>query len=838
MARQDIEAGRAFVRLTLNDSALLRGLRNAQQKLRSFGTSAQAAGQQLAIASAAMLGPLAVATRIFSGFDDAMRAVKAVSQSTSAEFERLTALAKKLGASTSFTAVQVANLMTELGRAGFTASQIEHMTGAVLDLARATGTDATLASGIMAATIRQFSLEAGEAVRVADALTATANKSFNTVEQLGEALSYAGPVAADFGVSLEEALAILGTLGNVGIQASNAGTAVRRLLTLTGAEAEKMQGIFGVAFMDAAGNARPLVDVLEEVNAATANLGTAERAKKFNEAFGLLGITGASAISKAAGSTRELLAAIQDAGGIASKTAKEMDAGLGGSFRKFMSAAEGVAIKVAGVLAPAMQIAADLFTALAQRMIGFIDKNRGLVMGIAAAGLVIGGLATALIGIGFAAQIASIAIGSLLMVLGAVKVSLAVLASPLLLIGGALAAGATAWAVYSGAGKRAINSLVGVFRPFLDIAKSTLGGVKDALAAGDLAMAGRIAVTGLRVALLDGMGKIAGMFDDVWADAIGTFATQLAGGDFQGAWNTTVTSMAAVWDVFTEGIVNTFTDAARDVTDVWEKTVNTIANQMLKLASGDSEIKKALEKALGREVTAGGAAGAALGGGAMGLAAGSIAQAVRGGGAGAFTATPGFLVREAIGTYRDLSTVEEEKFRGGALDQLRKDRGLNVAGDVGTTTQEAVTDTVGSTADKIRSALDALDDDARRRAEKSKAELGERTAGGKSKLDEALDQARADLAALKEQVARDREAAAQAAQAAARGGGGAGGGLAAAAGAVGSFSSVALQSLGMGPQDRILRVNEEQRRLLQQAATLQEQMLLALHGLGGLVAQP
>ena len=107
--------------------------------------------------------------------------------------------------------------MTELGRAGFKPEQIERMTAAVMNMARATGTDATQASGIMAATIRQFGMEAGEATRVADGLTAAANKSFNTVESLGDALSYAGPVAADANMSLEETLAILGTLGNMGM---------------------------------------------------------------------------------------------------------------------------------------------------------------------------------------------------------------------------------------------------------------------------------------------------------------------------------------------------------------------------------------------------------------------------------------------------------------------------------------------------------------------------------------------------------------------------------------------------------------------------------------------
>ncbi len=75
-----------------------------------------------------------------------------------ATLESLRNKAKHLGATTSFSASEVAS-DDELGRAGFSPKQIEEMTGAVMNLARATGTDATVSSGIMSATIRQFSLE-------------------------------------------------------------------------------------------------------------------------------------------------------------------------------------------------------------------------------------------------------------------------------------------------------------------------------------------------------------------------------------------------------------------------------------------------------------------------------------------------------------------------------------------------------------------------------------------------------------------------------------------------------------------------------------------------------
>src|SRR5690606_10522111 len=240
-------------------------------------------------------------------------------------------------------------------------------------------TDATRASGIMAATIRQFGLAGEDATRVADGLTAAANKSFNSVESIGEALKYAAPVAADANMSLEETLAILGTLGNMGIQGSDAGTSLRRLLTLSAAEAQKFQKVFGVATTDAAGNVRPLIDVLGEVATATENLPTGERAAKFNEVFGMLGITSASAISKSVADTRILYKELQNAGGVAAQTAKEMDAGIGGSFRIFMSALEGIAIAIGEAISAPLQRVTDALSGTLSAVNNWIERNHRAV---------------------------------------------------------------------------------------------------------------------------------------------------------------------------------------------------------------------------------------------------------------------------------------------------------------------------------------------------------------------------------------------------------------------------------------------------------------------------
>ncbi|OYW12561.1 MAG: phage tail tape measure protein, partial [Planctomycetales bacterium 12-60-4] len=295
---QQVRAGAAYVELTTKNTAFIKGLDAAKRRLQDFGMATRMMGLKMFGVGTAAAAPLAASVAVFASFDDAMLSVKGVTQASAEEFEKLRNKAKELGATTSFTATQVASLMAELGRAGFKPDQIIDMTGAVMDLARATGTDATLASGIMAASMRQFELQATDATRVADGFTAAANKTFNSVESLGEAFQYVGPVAADAGMSLEETLAVLGTLGNVGIQGSEAGTAVRRLLTLSAAEAKKFSQVFGVATTDAIGNTRRLVDILGDVTAATKDLPTGQRTAKFSKVFGLLGITAASAIGK------------------------------------------------------------------------------------------------------------------------------------------------------------------------------------------------------------------------------------------------------------------------------------------------------------------------------------------------------------------------------------------------------------------------------------------------------------------------------------------------------------------------------------------------------------
>ena len=531
-----VRGGQVYVEIGADPRRLFKSLQDLNKHIGKIGSQLSGLGTRMTAFGAALTAPLALATRQFATFDDAIRATAAVSGASGSALQSLNDKARELGATTSFTAVQVANLMTELGRAGFRPDEIEAMTGAVLDLARATGTDATLASGIMAATLRQFALGATDAGRAADVLTKAANATFNTVEGLGESLKYAGPVAQSLGMSLEDTVAVLGVLGNVGIQGSEAGTALRRLSVIAAGSGAELEKIFGVTNTDAAGNLKPLVDVLDEINTVTAGMPVAERTAKMAEAFGLLGITSANVLSSSADGVKGLAEQLRNAQGTAAATAKEMDAGLGGAMRITMSAIEGTALAIGDALAPSLQYLIEGIGHAAGTLTTFIKNNQEMVVSVAKGIATFTAIGAAILGMGVALSTVAAAFGLVLSPVG-------------LIVGGVVALVA------------AVNQATGVLGQLAGIATTAFAGIYDALAAGDLGLAMEIMWTGLQAALLRGVDAVMGTVDGLTAFMQNTFTFMS-------------TAVLNIWDSMVSGISQLLVLDAAVIMGVVDNIVN------------------------------------------------------------------------------------------------------------------------------------------------------------------------------------------------------------------------------------------------------------------------
>lgn len=524
-----IKAGEAFYELSADDKKLLDSLNRAVQRVKKLGATFKAIGVASIGIGVAIALPIGKAAQSFADFDDKMRVVKAVTEGTSEQFDRLTELAKELGKTTSFSATSVADLMGELGKAGFSRDEIEQTTASVLNLARASGTDAKLSAEILGSTLRQFGLDASKAAHVADLLAVTANQSAVSVEDLGESLKFAGPVAADLGLSVEKTLALLGVLGNLGIKGTEAGSAIRRLGVISAAQGDKFKELFNI---DTKG--KNLIEILSELGKVTKNLDPQERAKKFADLFGLLGITGASSLSKSTKSIDEFIEALSKADGEAERTAKEMDGGLGGGIRRVKAAFESLVITVGEAASPVlMEFGKNIIEVLSS--LTNIVKNNKEIIGVLAT------LAVSLVAVGvplagFGLMITGIISGIIALktaIVAIVGIALSPLAIKIAIVVAALTAFSYALSVIAGTDSEIIPTLERIAGLFGDIFK----GVIAALKKGDLKLAGDIILVGFGVIMAElelfltkswvGIKKV---FVDVFYDII--YLLRLAWNDF------------------------------------------------------------------------------------------------------------------------------------------------------------------------------------------------------------------------------------------------------------------------------------------------------------------
>jgi len=431
-----IRAGRAYVELFADQSAYIQGLTAAEGRLKAFGDKVASIGRSMMSLGAVAAAPIALSAKIFGGFEDQMLTVRAVTQAAEGDFARLTDQAKLLGRTTSFTAKQVAEGMTSLGRAGFKPAEIQAAIPAVLNLARATGTDLGQAAEYASNAVRAFGLEAQDTTMVADVLTATANNSAQTVDDLAQALSYVAPVAAEAGETIQSTSKALGVLANMGIKGSMAGTTMRQIfLAMADPATRKKLDDIGVSATDAAGRLRPLGDIMADIGKAMAKLPNAERLSLANALFDKRAISGALKLSTSVKAMEDLSRATDQAGGSAERTAKMMDSGLGGSLRMLLSAAEDVALAVGDAVANKLMDWMSAVRGVAAGVQAWVERNRELVATVTAilAGLIATGAAAWVLGKAVLAIKAGLAVyAGLLKTILLVKTAYAAMASTML----------------------------------------------------------------------------------------------------------------------------------------------------------------------------------------------------------------------------------------------------------------------------------------------------------------------------------------------------------------------------------------------------------------------
>ncbi|HDS8429602.1 phage tail tape measure protein [Proteus mirabilis] len=360
-------------------------------------------------------------------FNVGMSKVQALTRldKNSDEFKMLREQARELGATTAFTANQVAQGQAFYAMAGFKPEQIKNAMPGTLAMSLAGDIDLGTTADIGSNILTGFKLDSDQMGRVSDVLVGAFTRSNTSLTMLGDTMKYVAPVASGLGVDLETAAAATGKLGDAGIQGSMAGTSLRAILGRL-AEPPKMAAKaleeLGIKTRDAKGNLRDFPELLAELDKKTAKMGNAQRAGFFKHIAGEEAFSALSVLAEQAGKgeLQTLVADLKQAKGEAQKVAGTMTDNLSGDMKNLQSAWEDLGIQIFdGIDSPLRQISQSI-TRVISKVGVWMKENPELAKTLTMIGLAIAGIITTL-------GILALSIAAMLGPLAAAKLSLSIL---------------------------------------------------------------------------------------------------------------------------------------------------------------------------------------------------------------------------------------------------------------------------------------------------------------------------------------------------------------------------------------------------------------------------
>ncbi|MDP8526068.1 phage tail tape measure protein [Bacillus subtilis] len=208
------------------------------ENLRTVGGNLQSIGSEIATsfgaATLAVGGALGLATKKSMDFEQQMSNVKSVMNPEEANkySDALTNLAVKLGADTKYSALEAAQGMEELVKAGVTTQDIINggLSGA-LSLATAGGLELADAAEIASTALNAFKDDNLSVAQAADILAGAANSSATDVQEMKYGLSMTSAVAAGMGLTFKDTATALAVFAQNGLKGSDAGTSLKTMLS-------------------------------------------------------------------------------------------------------------------------------------------------------------------------------------------------------------------------------------------------------------------------------------------------------------------------------------------------------------------------------------------------------------------------------------------------------------------------------------------------------------------------------------------------------------------------------------------------------------------------------
>ena len=374
LQREIIETEQELRRLqeqAATTSVSLEKLAVAGEKFEKAGDSITNAGKKVSVASAAVTGLGVAAVKTAADFDSAMANVAAISGATGDDLQALRDKAREMGEKTKFSASEAADAMSYMAMAGWKTGDMLSGIEGIMNLAAASGEDLATTSDIVTDALTAFGLTAEDSAHFADILAAASSNANTNVSMMGETFKYCAPVAGALGYSAEDVAEAIGLMGNAGIKSTQAGTALRTMMTKLQGELNLSGEALGevtIQTANADGSMRELSDILADCRTAFSKMSESEAAAAAETLVGKNAMSGFLALMNSApGDIDKLRNAIENCDGSAEDMAAIMQDNLNGQLTILKSQLEELAISFGEMLMPVIR-------KVVSAVQGFVDK--------------------------------------------------------------------------------------------------------------------------------------------------------------------------------------------------------------------------------------------------------------------------------------------------------------------------------------------------------------------------------------------------------------------------------------------------------------------------------
>ncbi len=404
-------------------------LNSVSGKLRKFGGGLTSFGKSWTTRVSLPIGIAGGFMLKASGdFQEAMTKLRQSTNASSEEFFLMREAAKKIGATTEFSATKAAGAMEFLSRAGYETNQILGAMPAIADLAAARDLELGQSADIVSNILATYKMKIEEAGRVTDILAFVSAHSKTSVLDMGDAFKEIGPMMHGMGIQFEEVAAMIGLMSQRGYKGGEAaGILKKSIASLLAPSAQAIEtlnrlGVKKASIMDSQGRVKSLTSIIESLQAAGATTGDVM------QIFGKKAGPGMAALLQMnLSSIKNMQKGIQDGVGEAARLAALKENDLKEATDKLRASTESLAISIAdsGIL----QLFVDMIKGATDMVRAFNQSNPEMMkfaVGLAGVLFISGPLITAIGGISTA--LAFLAANPVVLIIAALVALIALIA--------------------------------------------------------------------------------------------------------------------------------------------------------------------------------------------------------------------------------------------------------------------------------------------------------------------------------------------------------------------------------------------------------------------------